>query len=230
LTSTPEIVTIDGPSGAGKSTISRLLAKALGYAFMDTGAMYRAVGLAVQRGGLPLEESAALAALLPGLEIALVATAGETGVLLNGEDISAAIRTPEMAMVASRVSALPMVRSRLTELQRRIGAGGSVVTEGRDMGTVVFPQAAHKFFLDATPEERARRRVAQLREQGREVDAAEILAQIIERDRADRGRALAPLKPADDAVIVDSSHLDIPGVVALMHETIQRRRGARGAV
>lgn len=230
MTSTPEIVTIDGPSGAGKSTISRLLAKALGYAFMDTGAMYRAVGLAVQRGGLPLEESAALAALLPGLEIALVATAGETGVLLNGEDISAAIRTPEMAMVASRVSALPMVRSRLTELQRRIGAGGSVVTEGRDMGTVVFPQAAHKFFLDATPEERARRRVAQLREQGREVDAAEILAQIIERDRADRGRALAPLKPADDAVIVDSSHLDIPGVVALMHETIQRRRGARGAV
>lgn len=225
----PEIVTIDGPSGAGKSTISRLLAKALGYACMDTGAMYRAVGLAVQRAGLPLAECEPLAALLPGLEIALVATAGETGVLLNGEDISAAIRTPEMAMLASRVSALPMVRSRLTELQRRIGAGGPVVTEGRDMGTVVFPQAAHKFFLDATPEERARRRVAQLREQGRQVDEGEILAQIIERDRADRGRALAPLKAAADAVHVDSSHLDIPGVVALMHETIQRRRGAQGA-
>lgn len=224
-----EIVTIDGPSGAGKSTISRLLAQALGYAFMDTGAMYRAVGLAVQRAGLPLAESDALAALLPRLEIALVASAGETGVLLNGEDISAAIRTPEMAMVASRVSALPMVRNRLTELQRRIGAAGSVVTEGRDMGTVVFPQAAHKFFLDASPEERARRRVAQLREQGRQVEEGEILAQIIERDRADSARVLAPLKAATDAVIVDSSHLDIAGVVALMLDQVKRSRAGQGA-
>ena len=117
--------------------------------------------------------------------------------MLNGEDISAAIRTPEMAMLASRVSALPMVRKRLTELQRQIGSRGEVVAEGRDMGTVVFPAAAHKFFLDASPEERARRRVAQLRAQGQQVDEREILAQIIERDRADSSRALAPLKPAD---------------------------------
>lgn len=224
-----EIVTIDGPSGAGKSTISRMLARELGYTYLDTGAMYRAVGLAVQRAGLALEESAALAGLLAGLELALVATAGETGVLLAGEDVSAAIRTPEMAMLASRVSALPLVRSRLTDLQREIGGNGGVVAEGRDMGTVVFPWAAHKFFLEASPAERARRRVRQLREQGRQVDEQEVLAQIIERDRADSGRALAPLKPAADAVIVDSSHLDIAAVVALMLGQVKRTRAAKGA-
>lgn len=225
-----EIVTIDGPSGAGKSTISRMLARELGYTYLDTGAMYRAVGLAVQRAGLALEESAALASLLAGLELALVATAGETGVLLAGEDVSAAIRTPEMAMLASRVSALPLVRNRLTVLQREIGGNGGLVAEGRDMGTVVFPWAAHKFFLEASPAERARRRVRQLREQGRQVDEQEILAQIIERDRADSGRALAPLKPAADAVIVDSSHLDIAAVVALMLDQVKRTRAAEGAV
>jgi cytidylate kinase len=217
-----QIVTIDGPSGAGKSTISRQLAKALGYTYLDTGAMYRAVGLAAQRAGLPLEEGAPLAALLARFDLNLLAVDGDTGVILNGEDISAAIRTPEMAMIASRVSALPMVRSCLTELQRQLGAQGSIVAEGRDMGTVVFPGAPHKFFLDASPEERARRRVAQLREQGRQVDEQEILAQIIERDRADSARALAPLKPALDAIIVDSSHLDIAGVVALMLDQVKR--------
>jgi len=224
-----EIVTIDGPSGGGKSTISRLLAKELGFAFLDTGAMYRAVGLAVQRGGLPLEEGEPLATLLAGLKIDLVASAGETGVILNGADISVAIRSPEMAMLASRVSALPMVRGYLTDLQRQIGARGAIVTEGRDTGTVVFPQAAHKFFLDASPAERARRRVAQLREQGRVVDEAEILAQISERDQADSNRAHAPLQPAADAVIVDSSHLDIAGVVALMLDQVKRNRNAQGA-
>ena len=225
-----EIVTIDGPSGGGKSTISRLLAKSLGYAFLDTGAMYRAVGLAVQRAGLAVEEGAPLASLLAGLEISLVASAGETGVILNGEDISGVIRSPEMAMLASRVSALPMVRCYLTDLQRQIRTRGSIVTEGRDTGTVVFPNAAHKFFLDATPEERARRRVAQLREQGREVNEAEILVQIIERDRADTSRAHAPLQPAADAVIVDSSRLDIAGVVAVMLEQIKRNRCVKGAL
>lgn len=215
-------MTIDGPSGAGKSTISRRLARELGYTYLDTGAMYRAVGLAVQRAGLASAESESLAALLGRLDLNLLAVDGDTGVILNGEDISAAIRTPEMAMIASTVSALAMVRSRLTELQRRIGAQGSVVAEGRDMGTVVFPGAAHKFFLDASPAERANRRVLQLRQQGQQVDEQEILAQIVERDRADSARALAPLKPALDAVIVDSSHLDIAGVVALMLGHVKR--------
>ncbi len=214
------IITIDGPSGAGKSTISRELARVLSYAYLDTGAMYRAVGLVVQRAGLPPEESPELAGLLAGFDLNLVAVNGETGVVLNGEDISSAIRTPEMAMLASRVSALPMVRKRLTELQRQIGNRGEVVAEGRDMGTVVFPAAVHKFFLDASPEERVRRRVAQLRAQGQQVDAREILAQIIERDRADSSRALAPLKPADDAVLVDSSRMGIEEVVAFMRRVI----------
>lgn len=144
--------------------------------------------------------------------------------MLNGEDISAAIRTPEMAMLASRVSALPMVRQRLTELQRQIGERGSVVVEGRDMGTVVFPAAAHKFFLDASPEERARRRIKQLREQGHEVDEGAILAQIIERDRADSSRALAPLKPAVDAVLVDSSRMEIAEVVAFMCREVAKAK------
>jgi cytidylate kinase len=214
------IITIDGPSGAGKSTISRALARALGYAYLDTGAMYRAVGLAVQRAGLPPEESAELTELLSCLELNLVEVDGETGVVLNGEDISTAIRTPEMSMLASRISALPTVRLRLTELQRQIGARGGMVAEGRDMGTVVFPAAAHKFFLDASPEERARRRVAQLRAQGRQVQESEILAQIIERDRADSSRALAPLKPATEAVLVDSSRMTIDQVVTFMRKTI----------
>jgi len=218
---TKEIVTIDGPSGAGKSTISRLLARELGYTYLDTGAMYRAVGLALTAAGLGSVENEELAALLAGLELQLMVTDGETGVRLNGRDVSAAIRTPEVAMVASKVSALPMVRQCLTDLQRRLGAQGGVVAEGRDMGTVVFPDAAHKFFLDASPEERACRRVLQLREQGQEVDETAILDQIVERDRADSSRVLAPLQAAVDAVLVDSSHLNIAGVVDFMLERIK---------
>jgi len=157
------IVTIDGPSGAGKSTISKLLAANLNYTYLDTGAMYRVVGLRVERSGLDLEAENAgkkLVQLLDTLDMALAAgeEGQETRVFLDGEDVSDAIRTPELAMVASRVSAEPEVRKKLTEMQRAIGNSGAIVTEGRDMGTVVFPEAKHKFFLDATPEERARRR------------------------------------------------------------------------
>ena len=215
------IVTIDGPSGAGKSTISKLLAARLHYTYLDTGAMYRVVGLQVMRAGLDLEVQEAREKLAPLLaELDLHLAPGEEGretrAFLNGEDVSDAIRTPEMAMVASRVSAQPEVREKLTEMQRTIGNSGAIVAEGRDMGTVVFPNAIHKFFLDASPEERAKRRQKQLAEKGQQIELQEILEQILKRDADDSSRILAPLKPAEDAVIVDSSNMSIEEVVSFM--------------
>ena len=215
------IVTIDGPSGAGKSTISKLLAARLHYTYLDTGAMYRVVGLQVMRAGLELEVQEAREKLAPLLaELDLQLAPGEEGretrAFLNGEDVSDAIRTPEMAMVASRVSAQPEVREKLTEMQRTIGNSGAIVAEGRDMGTVVFPNAIHKFFLDASPEERAKRRQKQLAEKGQQIELQEILEQILKRDADDSSRILAPLKPAEDAVIVDSSNMSIEDVVSFM--------------
>ena len=223
------IVTIDGPSGAGKSTISKLLAARLHYTYLDTGAMYRVVGFKVQRSGLDLEAGGAqekLANLLAKTDLALApgADGEETRAFLDGEDVSLAIRTPEMAMVASRVSAEPLVRRKLTEMQQKIGSKGAVVAEGRDMGTVVFPGAAHKFFLDATAEERALRRVKQLEEKGQKVQFDEILAQIVKRDQDDRSRSLAPLKAAADAVIVDSSAMTIEEVVDFMLACVVKSR------
>ncbi|OGQ97557.1 MAG: cytidylate kinase [Deltaproteobacteria bacterium RIFOXYD12_FULL_57_12] len=216
------VVTIDGPSGSGKSTISRMLAARLHYTYLDTGAMYRAVGLKVRQAGIDLDNPAdrpRLVKLLAelDLQLALAARAGEeTRVFLDGEEISAAIRTAEMGLVASRVSAEPVVRQKLTEMQRQFGLQGGVVAEGRDTGTVVFPQAAYKFYLDASPEERARRRWEQLREKGQEMDRQEILAQIEKRDRDDSSRALAPLSAAPDAIIIDSSVLSVEAVVEVM--------------
>jgi cytidylate kinase len=219
------IVTIDGPSGAGKSTISKLLAARLHYTYLDTGAMYRVVGLQVERSGLDLEAGDArekLVHLLDTLDLTLAPgeEGQETRAFLHGEDVSQAIRTPEIAMVASRVSAEPEVRRKLTEMQRTIGNKGAIVAEGRDMGTVVFPQARHKFFLDASPEERARRRQKQLQEKGQKVNYAELLAQIQKRDRDDSSRSLAPLKPAADAIVIDSSQMSIDEVVSFMLQSI----------
>ena len=223
------IITIDGPSGAGKSTISKLLAAKLHYTYLDTGAMYRVVGLQVERAGLDLEAEGAredLVQLLVGLGMTLAP--GEEGkdtrAFLNGEDVSDAIRTPEMAMVASRVSAQAEVRKKLTEMQRTIGKNGAIVAEGRDMGTIVFPDAMHKFFLDASPEERAQRRQKQLAENGQKVEFQEILAQIQKRDRADSGRSLAPLQPAEDAVITDSSEMSIDEVVSFMLAAVNKKQ------
>ena len=191
------IVTIDGPSGAGKSTISKLLAAKLNFTYLDTGAMYRVVGLQVQRAGFDLEAEGArerLVQLLEGLDMTLASgeEGKETRAFLDGEDVSDAIRTPEMAMIASRASAEPEVRKKLTEMQRTIGNNGAIVAEGRDMGTIVFPDAMHKFFLDATPEERAMRRQKQLEESGQKIEFQELLAQIQKRDRNDSSRSLAP--------------------------------------
>ena len=223
------IITIDGPSGAGKSTISKLLAARLHYTYLDTGAMYRVVGLQVERAGLDLEAEGAredLVQLLAGLDMTLAP--GEEGkdtrAFLNGEDVSDAIRTPEMAMVASRVSAQAEVRKKLTEMQRTIGKNGAIVAEGRDMGTIVFPDARHKFFLDASPEERAQRRQKQLAENGQKVEFQEILAQIQKRDRADSGRSLAPLQPAENAVIIDSSEMSIDEVVSFMLAAVNKKQ------
>ncbi len=214
-----EIVTIDGPSGVGKSTVSRRVAAELGYTYLDTGAMYRAVAYGCSKAGVDTADSAAVTPLLDRMEIALLPPEpdeDDVRVLLNNEDISGAIRTSEMGMLASGVSALPVVRKKLTALQRNMGHKGRLVAEGRDTGTVVFPGAAWKFFLDAAPEERAGRRVEQLRAKGEQVDEQELLAQIIKRDRDDRERTIAPLCKADDAVVIDSSHLNVDEVVALM--------------
>jgi cytidylate kinase len=222
------IITIDGPSGAGKSTISKLLAARLHYTYLDTGAMYRVVGLQVERAGVDMKAEKGrkkLAQLLNSLDLKLAPgeAGGETRAFLAGEDVSHAIRTPEMAMIASRISAEPEVRQKLTEMQRAIGNNGAIVAEGRDMGTVVFPGAQYKFFLDATPEERARRRQLQLLEKGQKVEFKEILAQTKKRDRDDSSRALAPLKPADDAIVIDSSEMNIDEVVSFMLAAIEKK-------
>jgi len=222
MTVTQQIITIDGPSGSGKSTISRLLAERLKATYLDTGAMYRAVGLLAQRQSVDLTDDSAVCRLLEGVDLQLFPGGADIKVIVNGEDISAAIRTAEMGMMASRVSALGPVRQALTALQQDMGAKQSVVAEGRDMGTVVFPQADHKFFLIATPEERARRRTEQLREKGLTANYEEIFAQIKQRDHNDSTRALAPLKAASDAVMIDSSTITIDEVVQLMLDTINK--------
>ena len=217
------IVTIDGPSGAGKSTISRGLAARLHFTYLDTGAMYRAVGLALERQGIDLADTPALAQCLAAVELTLVPNGDDdVRVLLGGEDISLAIRTPEMALVASRVSANPLVREKLTAMQRQLGEKGGIVAEGRDMGTVVFPKAPCKFFLNASAEERARRRQTQLAEKGQSVDYQEILDQISKRDYDDSRRELAPLKPAPDAILVDSSSMGPEAVIDYMLASIAK--------
>ena len=219
-----QVVTIDGPSGVGKSTVSRRVAAELGYTYLDTGAMYRAVAYGCSKAGLDVENETAVAALLDNFHIQLLPPApggDDVRVQLNGQDISTAVRTPEMGMLASKVSALQPVRAKLTAMQQEMGKNGSLVAEGRDTGTVVFPNASWKFYLDAAPEERTRRRVAQLREKGQEVDEGQLLAQIIKRDQDDRERTIAPLTRAEDAVLIDSSSLNADGVTAQMLEVIR---------
>lgn len=217
------IVTIDGPSGGGKSTVSRALAAKLHFTYLDTGAMYRAVAYQCLEQGVDPADSTPLELLLATLRIELLPPAAgedDVRVLVDGREVGDRLRTPEMGMLASRVSALEPVRTTLTRLQREIGAAGRIVAEGRDTGTVVFPGAAWKFFLDASPEVRARRRADQLRRKGEQVDEGQLLAQIIQRDKDDRERTIAPLVAAADALIIDSTGLPVEQVVRLMHEKI----------
>jgi CMP/dCMP kinase len=217
------VVTIDGPAGAGKSTVARRLARALGYRLLDTGAIYRAVALAAHRAGVPWTDGPGCAGIAADLSIEFAFEGDVNHVHLGGEDVSGAIRAPEMSQGASQVSAHPEVRAALMSLQRRLGVGGGVVVEGRDTGTVVFPAADAKFFLTASEQERARRRVAELAAAGREVDPAQTLREIAERDRRDASRDVAPMRPADDAVLVDSEGKTIDDVVAELEAEVRRR-------
>ena len=201
-------VAIDGPAGAGKSTIAKAAAKALGYIYVDTGALYRTVALGAVRAGV-LESDDGIAALLPNLLVELKFVDGSQHVYLNGEDGSDLIRTPEISMGASKVSAVPAVRAFLLDLQRDLAKKNNVIMDGRDIATVVLPNAQVKIFLSATPECRARRRYKELVEKGQTVTYEEVLADVNRRDYQDSHREIAPLKPSADSIMADTSELDL---------------------
>ena len=217
------IIAIDGPSGAGKSTLAKRLAKDLGFIYLDTGAMYRALALKVLRQAVDLADDGRIGRLVEETEIDLRHRAGNLEVVLDGEDVSGQIRTPAVSQMASKVSALKKVRDRMLVLQRAMSRRGSVVAEGRDIGTVIFPQAEVKIFLDASPEERARRRYQELKAAGRQVELQETLREIEERDKRDSERDIAPLCKAEDAVTVDSSSVDAEHVAALVLNQIRNK-------
>lgn len=200
-------IAIDGPSGAGKSTLARRLAAELGYVYVDTGAMYRSIGLYTLRTGADCGSEAAVAALLPKISLSLEYQDGAQHILLNGEDVSDAIRTPEVSMAASAVSAHPPVRAFLLETQRGLARRQNVLMDGRDIGTVILPDAQVKIFLTASPEERARRRFEELKARGETVTYEQVLEDVVQRDYNDTHRAAAPLKAAPDAVTVDTTGL-----------------------
>ena len=209
-------IAIDGPAGAGKSTIAKALARELDAMYLDTGAMYRAIGLALSRDGLDLSDAKAVAAAVGGVDIAVRYEGGAQHIYLGSEDVSRAIREPEVSMAASTVSAVPEVRERMVALQRKIAEGQNVVMDGRDIGTKVLPNATLKIYLTASAEERARRRCRELEEKGMPQPYEDVLKEMLERDYQDTHRAASPLQPAEDSVHVDSSKLTIEETVALM--------------
>lgn len=223
------IIAIDGPSGVGKSTLSKVLSHELGYLNLDTGAMYRAVALAASRQGIAAGDYAALQRLCDEIVIGFARKDGAEHVFLNGEDVSAVIRSPEISLLTAAVAACPEVREAMVARQRELGAGGGVVLEGRDIGTVVFPQADVKFFLKASAEVRGQRRFLELRAKGVEVDLARTIAEVEARDAADTSRTTSPLRQADDAVVIDTTELDIPQVLERMFAVVadHRRRVER---
>lgn len=221
------IIAIDGPSGAGKSTLSKALATRLAYLNIDTGAMYRSVALQAFRQGIDSRDENGLRHLCTTMEIRFVTAENGQRVLLNGEDVTTAIRTPEVSRLTPEVAASSAVRSAMLKQQRRLGEAGKVVLEGRDIGTVVFPDADIKFFLLATAEERGRRRYLELRDQGVDVGLEQTIAEVEARDRADEAREEAPLRQAADAVVIDSTALTIEQVLEKMLEVIRKKQGER---
>ena len=227
----PSIIAIDGPAASGKSTLGARLAEKLGYIYFDTGVMYRAVTWAALERGMDIGDEAAVTNLAERMQIDVLAPTMEDGrqytVMCEGHDVTWAIRTPEVDRAVSPVSAYPGVRTAMTAQQRRIGLAGHVVMVGRDIGTVVLPEAGLKIYLDASAEERACRRQAECLARGESVEFKNVLSAMMQRDQIDSGRATAPLRPAEDAVIVDSTHLDIAGVVQVVEKLVDGRKRMR---
>ncbi len=217
-------VAVDGPSGAGKSTLARAIAARLGILYVDTGAIYRTIGLAVKERGLDAHDAAAVGALLPELSIGMdYGDDGEQRMLLDGRNVTREIRLPDISMYASAVSALPVVRDYLLEMQRDMARRQSVIMDGRDIGTVVLPQAEVKIFLTASSEVRAQRRCLELDQRGTPKPYAEVLRELEERDYNDSHRAVAPLRPAKDAVLVDTTALDFDRSLEALEQIIRER-------
>ena len=217
------VIAIDGPSGSGKSTVGRRLADRLGYRYIDTGAMYRVVALMARELSIDIDDEDKLLRACSDVEILFVQEGEEVKTFYRGQDVSEAIRKPEISELASEISTKKAVRDVLVEIQRRMGAGGGVVAEGRDVGTVVFSGAELKFFLDSTPEERGKRRFKELLEKGIGVNLKGTIAEMRRRDQRDQRRTLAPLRKAEDALVIDSTHMTIEEVVEKMLEEARRR-------
>ena len=219
-------IAIDGPAGAGKSTIARAVAKELNYIYVDTGALYRTVGLKCSREGVDTDLKCDIEEILKDTNVDIAFVGDEQHVFLNGEDVSDKIRTPEASMMASAVSAVPVVRAFLLDLQRKMARENNVIMDGRDIGTVILPNAQVKIFLTASPEERARRRFVELTEKGMETTFEEVLSDMKVRDYNDSHREIAPLKPAEDSTIVDTTGLTLEESKAAILEVVKNKVGA----
>lgn len=222
------IIAIDGPSGAGKSTVARLLADRLGYRQIDTGAMYRAAALLISQISIDPDNQSALEDFCQKLDVKLDYVDGCQAVIANGNNVTDLIRTPEMSLLTSRISTLKPVRDALLKSQRLMGAGGGVVLEGRDIGTVVFPDAELKFYLFASAEERGRRRCEELSGKGEQVTLVETIADVVKRDQQDSGRDLAPLRQAEDAIAIDSSSMTVDEVLDIMERYYKEKINSTG--
>ena len=217
------IIAIDGPAASGKSTTAQLLAEKLGYVYIDTGAMYRACALKAKKMGIDINDEESIRELLDDIDIRIENHNSKNRIFLDGEDVSEDIRADDISALASAISAIPAVRYKMVELQRKMGEKGGVILDGRDIGTFVFPTAEVKFFLTANPEVRAKRRWLELQQKGINKDFSEVLADLVKRDNKDSQRALAPLKKADDAIEVDTSNMTIEEQTDCLYQIICSR-------